>query len=581
MKVFNEMRKSKYYIPALSILIAAACCIFFYKHFPIFYDINDDTTMRNIASGAYTGEPDGHVVFIKYALGCVISGLYGLISSIDWYGTVLFSLHFICLMFVICRVMKALREKSKLLLCLSGVIIFIMIDISNIVSNFQFTTTAAVCGATALFLFISMPKGQQSKDFVLSCLPIGFLVTVSFCIRDKVLLMMVPAAIVVWIYRMIEEKDTKGAVRRYIVFCFSVMAALLAVVLVERAAYSSEEWKDYRKFNSARSEILDYYGYPDYETHQEAYDKIGISKEEYDLLINNTLNFSSELTMQKYIELAVYSKAVYEKANPITERLGESVKNTIYYTMNIMASGKTSIVLIIYFFLLLFGLIHKRYKMVLSLIIIFVCREAVYLYPIMLNRFLPRIYDSLLLCDYAVAAGYLLHSGVLHKLALPKNKISSMTVAVILGMIGVSTYLSYYDYRNAGGEDVDGIVNEYCTKNKLNGRYLLDSSGFTVGRDNFVFRSESPYINYLTMYGWSCNSELYLEKAEKMNMKERDSALLDEDVFLIATSVPNESGLVNAIINYYDSIGVSVDYEVVDTIPLSETEYSVLKFYSK
>ena len=66
-----------------------------------------------------------------------------------------------------------------------------------------------------------------------------------------------------------------------------------------------------------------------------------------------------------------------------------------------------------------------------------------------------------------------------------------------------------------------------------------------------------------------------------MNMKELDSALLDKDVFLITTSVPDESGLVNAIINYYDSIGISVEYEAVDTIPLSETEYSILKFYSK
>lgn len=56
---------------------------------PITYAVNDDTTMKAIASGAMSGSPDGHLIFVKYALGVVIALLYRLFGEIDWYGCVI------------------------------------------------------------------------------------------------------------------------------------------------------------------------------------------------------------------------------------------------------------------------------------------------------------------------------------------------------------------------------------------------------------------------------------------------------------------------------------------------------------
>ena len=58
----------------LSFLIMALYFVVVYQKIPFIYDINDDVAMRNVAAGVITGEPDAHLIFVKYILGLVISG---------------------------------------------------------------------------------------------------------------------------------------------------------------------------------------------------------------------------------------------------------------------------------------------------------------------------------------------------------------------------------------------------------------------------------------------------------------------------------------------------------------------------
>ena len=65
---------------------------------PVFY-LNDDVTMRSILSGAYTGTPDGHAVYMQYPLSGVLAILYRVVGFIPWMelffvGTVLTGMFF-------------------------------------------------------------------------------------------------------------------------------------------------------------------------------------------------------------------------------------------------------------------------------------------------------------------------------------------------------------------------------------------------------------------------------------------------------------------------------------------------------
>ena len=87
---------------AVSVLLALICALIVYKGAGFIYAIADDVIMRDIASGAFTGTPDGHLIFIRYVLGFCISRLYMLNRTVDWYGFFMVGALFLGLAAVIC-----------------------------------------------------------------------------------------------------------------------------------------------------------------------------------------------------------------------------------------------------------------------------------------------------------------------------------------------------------------------------------------------------------------------------------------------------------------------------------------------
>lgn len=47
---------------------------------------NDDFRMMTIVSGAYSGKPSADIVFMRYPMGLLLSGLYRITTAVPWYG---------------------------------------------------------------------------------------------------------------------------------------------------------------------------------------------------------------------------------------------------------------------------------------------------------------------------------------------------------------------------------------------------------------------------------------------------------------------------------------------------------------
>ena len=73
----------------LAFLITAVYFLAVWKWIGFSYAINDDINMRDIASGAYTGTPDGHLIFMLYPMGFVLKSLYQIWPGIEWYGVMM------------------------------------------------------------------------------------------------------------------------------------------------------------------------------------------------------------------------------------------------------------------------------------------------------------------------------------------------------------------------------------------------------------------------------------------------------------------------------------------------------------
>ena len=71
---------------AASVFLALIFGMLLYRSMGFIYAIADDIIMRDIASGAFSGTPDGHLIFVQYAIGFLLSRMYLWLPSVDWYG---------------------------------------------------------------------------------------------------------------------------------------------------------------------------------------------------------------------------------------------------------------------------------------------------------------------------------------------------------------------------------------------------------------------------------------------------------------------------------------------------------------
>jgi hypothetical protein len=53
---------------------------------PIFFAINDDGIIANIANGRYSGTPSSDLIFGSKTYGFILSFLYGLFPIVQWHG---------------------------------------------------------------------------------------------------------------------------------------------------------------------------------------------------------------------------------------------------------------------------------------------------------------------------------------------------------------------------------------------------------------------------------------------------------------------------------------------------------------
>lgn len=117
------------------------------------YAINDDTGMRSMAIGAYSGTSEAHLNYPSYLWGIIISSLYKIFPSLDWYGILLWGLPIIGL----CLLMNQLQAKMpgirNKILCSLLAVATILLVIGGELMCMQWTVSAALCGISGCFIY--------------------------------------------------------------------------------------------------------------------------------------------------------------------------------------------------------------------------------------------------------------------------------------------------------------------------------------------------------------------------------------------------------------------------------------------
>lgn len=264
------------------------------------FETNDDIVFAELGSGL-RGVKDAHLVFQNYGLGMIYRLLYGVTGRLPWYTIVQYMILFAAFTVVTYVLMSRLGE-------ISGLCLFVILACGFGYEGYihlQFTKTAGIAAAVFLLLYLL----EQEKYSWWGIAGGILLAVIAYMYREDQFWAscgLMAGAGLLFLFDLRKYRNKKLRRLGICVLTFGVL--LLSVFGVDRwdsSKYRSAEWKEYQEFNQLRSELLDY-GFPDYDSNQEIYEELGISREAYELYkswnFNDTEKFDTEV-MKKLVDL--------------------------------------------------------------------------------------------------------------------------------------------------------------------------------------------------------------------------------------------------------------------------------------
>ena len=570
----------------LSFLLTGLWFILVYKTVPFIYDINDDVAMRNVAAGVITGTPDAHLLHIKYLLGLGISGLYRLLPGLDWYGLTMIGV--ILLSFGLCLYRGLISKKGifwKTIYTLIALLLMTALGIQH-VSAFQWTTAAGIAGAAGIYLFYTAGDGPDWQVMMEEGLAV-FLVLVSLLIRDDVFLITVPAAALCFLWKYAERKSwTCGKVTLpfrlgHLFVPLMLAAGVLVILAVEAFAYRTPEWRTFRKYNTDREAIMDYYGLQNYESDPAVYDRLKITPEEAENLQRYSLYLTEDFYPEKMAELAQHEKEIYRASHPLTERLRtawaeiyEHFTKDTYHPANLIALAVIAMTL---------GLCAAADRKELGLGLAFLVLWFGYWgYLGYRDRLLERVdfvlYFMAIFLFLGIWYRILESERAEEKTLQPGNLILTLGVLGILAMTASNTWKNVQAY-NTGRRDYNLEfldVNRYMAEHPDN-VYFMTTFTIETYTDNFTVKREFAFSNLLSVGGWHTFSPLENEKCEELGITDPKHDIVEKDnVYVISLENVN----LRYMDRYFESIyGTAYQgRELVDTLAYGEQSFEVYDF---
>lgn len=605
--------------------------------FDFYYDLNDDTMMKDIMSGVYTGTPDGHNMQTLYLLGTLISMCYRLCGRIPWYGLFLCLCQFGCFYLLgvrltglidhryqaaraaapkagrtmadkegNCAAVRQAEDKSlkgtnraDWISRLAALLVLSLFQwgvcLQHLV-NVQYTITCAMMSATAIFLFVTTPETDSAKQFVMKNIPSMLLVIIAYQLRTEMLLLTLPFAALAGMYRWAEEEKifTKENWQKYGTVAGVILAGLLLSRCVDLAAYGSAQWQDFLKFFDARTTVYDFY--PEVVTQDdfsEDLEQLGITPVQQALLRSYNFGLDDTIDTQMLDRTAGYAADTAGASRDRGAIFKEKSKLYLYRIFHAGDAPYNYIVLWAYAALLAAELGAcfentaagkaekgnglRRYAFIGLIVLAVIVRTAVWMFLLMRGRDPERITHSLYLVEFA-----LLTAGFVRRIYTSETKnyvLHGMTTLLLIYvaanlMPGIRTVQYGQGQRETVNRDWQEI-DAYCRAHEDN--FYFEDVYSTVAFSQKMFADVNhSFANYDILGGWICKSPLYREKLARYDIDSAADALLHQDnVYLIMSNVEAADQGFDWMIDYYAGKGIVVSVTRSDTINENYAVYEV------
>lgn len=559
-KIKQSKRLQEYTISAVTTVLLM---VFVAIVFDYYYCMNDDTTMRDILCGSYTGTPEGRNIQMLYPIGAFISLLYRIFPNAPWYGIFLCGCQYLAV-FLICKRTTTMVNRVWLKVAIGVMtILFAGSSLLYELVFVQYTMTCGILMAAAAFWFYTSDATKGVKAFLLeNCISV-ILIVLAFQIRTEMAVLLLPFLLGAGLCKWSKEEKffTKQNFQKYAGLISIAIVLMVASVVVNNAAYRTEEWKQFQLFFDYRTEIYDFLGIPSYAENQDFYESIGLSESEAELLDNYNFALDEEINVEALGNMVEYQKEQNGGNGLFLIGMSDAIwiyKNSLLSMDYMPYSG---LVLLLYLILII-AAVHNRDKSYFWKLPMFaLIRTVCWMYIILRNRTPERITHGLFLMEVMVLFGLLAAEWSRKKRSrLTMSAIACVIIALSIPSIWTKTYTTSMQREEINKEWL--LLQEYCKENEQN-YYLIDVYSTVSYTEKMFENVDNSYRNYDLCGGWTTNSPLYAQKMEKRGISHIETDLLEKDnVFFVSKTNRDIAWL----LQYYADKGIDINAEVVEEI---------------
>ena len=531
-KYEDKTNKSEYInrVSLINILMALAIALITWGivaiGFDFFYDLNDDVLIKDILSGAYTGTPSGYNNQMMYPISVLIAGLYRLIPSVPWYGIILMGGLATCVSIIVYRLLcYTLNIWIKLAMSVFAIVFILGVYLDEI-TNMTYTVVSAML-ATAACVWVLTDNNLRLRDNIVPIV----LCIISFNIRSEMFLLMCPYMAAVTIIKFIFDLSKKS-LRNLSIIATVILAGIVITFLIDTIAYSGSEWREYRRLFDARTEVYDFTGIPEYDTNEDFYESEGITREQWQLLVDYNYALDENITADTLEKIASYVRSGEAKdanGNPYTRAnvgiktaIGQYIRSIVDFTADPMYMPLRLIVTLLFIALIILSVLSRRGDTLVGLVVGFLCRSVPWIYFYYSGRPVERLSHPMFFIEAAILLTMLCQTKIGR---LDKGLVYlTLILILVLCVVNLKTEWSETDWQMREREEVNASYEKLCEHTMTTEGYYLIDVYSTVDFTEKVFAPQADKSNQMLAGGWMAGSPLDAKKEKDYELAHPDAA---------------------------------------------------------
>ena len=540
-------------------------------HNPPSWYTNDDFRMMTIVSGAYSGTPSPDIVFMRYPVGLLLSGLYRITTNVPWYG--IFTM--LCMFapsYVFCYyIIKKAYEKNRVSLGIILYFLLFMFFIQKYICLPQFTLTSAFLGVGAFALLHEMPDVNNKRHIALAAL----FAVLSFSVRSKAFYLILPALLWIIAVRILKDKQDK---RKYILWGIFTFGMCLTVLIVDMAAWSRPDYAEFKKFKEVRAEIYDYGSIPGYYENMPFYKENKISEVTYRAISGRFLDVDETVNTETLTTISAYMKDIRAAKKSIVEGAFSALKNGLskwYYSADQTIKYSAIFVTVLFFLCIVLSVKKRRLEIIYPIIAAGMILEITFLE--FNGRVMARLIDLMMLI--MSVSGCFAVIDLADKRTAPladciscfkKDRVKAfclcglLCAAALFTTVGILNMQDDLDNKSVSlrqtiNSKLEALM-QY-TEKYPDAFFFYDSNDF-ISSTGYVFKTyeKNKVLNNESTGSWNSHSPLYYERNRKFGFETAIEGLTssETEVYFITTSSP-KMGISKTLKDVYNKELTEVD----------------------